>query len=214
MKYKFDLSTFNFKELKESGSFFVDKSLFIKEVIEENSKIVLIPRPRRFGKSLNFSMLKYFFDMKEKSANLFKGLEISNEKECLEHMNKYPVVLISMKDAAVPNWNLSKKGLKVTMSEIYRDYREEVMDVLDESERKYCGCIMNEEATDGDLVFSLSKLTKHLERKHDEKVWRRSKGECNKNCNRFCRERSEIRSSRLRFIYFCSIIIDKGSSKC
>mgnify|MGYP001245260221 CR=1 FL=1 len=148
----------------------MDKSLFIKEVIEENSKIVLIPRPRRFGKSLNFSMLKYFFDMKEKSANLFKSLEISNEKECLEHMNKYPVVLISMKDAAVPNWNLSKKGLKVTMSEIYRDYREELMDVLDESEKKYYGCIMNEEATDEDLVFSLSKLTKYLERKHDKKV--------------------------------------------
>ena len=170
MKYKFDVSTSDFKELKESESFFVDKSLFIKEVIEENSKIVLIPRPRRFGKSLNFSMLKYFFDMKEKSANLFKGLEISNEKECLEHMNKYPVVLISMKDAAVPNWNLSKKGLKVTMSEIYRDYKEELMDVLDKSEKKYYGCIMNEEATDEDLVFSLSKLTKYLERKHGEKV--------------------------------------------
>ena len=54
-------------------------------------------------------MLKYFFDMKEKSANLFKGLEISNEKECLEHMNKYPVVLISMKDASVSNWNLQKR---------------------------------------------------------------------------------------------------------
>ena len=200
MKYKFDLSTFDFKELKENESFFVDKSLFIKEVIEENSKIVLIPRPRRFGKSLNFSMLKYFFDIKEESRELFEGLKISKEQECLEHMNKYPVVLISMKDASVPNWNLSKKGLKVTMSEIYRDYREEVMDVLDESERKYCGCIMNEEATDGDLVFSLSKLTKHLERKHDEKVWRRSKGECNKNCNRFCGKRSEIRNSRLRII--------------
>ena len=58
----------------------------------------------------------------------------------------------------------------MTMSEIYRDYREEVMDVLDESEKKYYGCIMNEEATDEDLVFSLSKLTKYLERKHGEKV--------------------------------------------
>ena len=56
------------------------------------------------------------------------------------------------------------------MSEIYRDYREEVMDVLDESEKKYYGCIMSEEATDEDLAFSLSKLTKYLERKHGEKV--------------------------------------------
>ena len=200
MKYNFNFGTSDFKKLIENKNFFVDKSLFIKEVINENSDVILIPRPRRFGKSLNFSMLKYFFDIKEESKELFERLKIGKEKECLKHMNKYPVVLISLKDAAVSNWNLSKKGLKVTMSEIYRDYREEVMDVLDESERKYCGCIMNEEATDGDLVFSLSKLTKHLERKHDEKVWRRSKGECNKNCNRFCGKRSEIRNSRLRII--------------
>ena len=214
MKYNFNFGTSDFKKLIENNNSFVDKSLFIKEVINEISDVILIPRPRRFGKSLNFSMLKCFFDIKEESKEFFEGLKISKEKECLKQMNKYPVVLISMKDASVPNWNLSKKGLKVTMSEIYRDYREEVMDVLDESERKYCGCIMNEEATDGDLVFSLSKLTKHLERKHDEKVWRRSKGECNKNCNRFCRKGSEIRNSRLRIIYFYSIIIDKGSSKC
>ena len=170
MKYNFNLGTSDFKKLIENNDFFVDKSLFIKEVINESSDVILIPRPRRFGKSLNFSMLKYFFDIKEESRELFEGLKISKEQECLEHMNKYPVVLISMKDASVPNWNLSKKGLKVTMSEIYRDYREEVMDVLDESEKKYYGCIMNEEATDEDLAFSLSKLTKYLERKHGEKV--------------------------------------------
>ena len=170
MKYNFNLGTSDFKKLIENNNFFVDKSLFIKEVINESSDVLLIPRPRRFGKSLNFSMLRYFFDIKEESRELFEGLKISKEQEYMEHMNKYPVVLISMKDASVPNWNLSKKGLKVTMSEIYRDYREELMDVLDESEKKYYGCIVNEEATDEDLAFSLSKLTKYLERKHDKKV--------------------------------------------
>ena len=137
MKHKISLGKSNFKRIIENKSFFVDKSLFVKEVIEEGSEVVLITRPRRFGKSLNFSMLKYFFDIKEESKELFERLKIGKEKECLKHMNKYPVVLISLKDAAVSNWNLSKKGLKVTMSEIYRDYREEVMDVLDESEKKY-----------------------------------------------------------------------------
>ena len=170
MKYNFNLGTSDFKKLIENNNFFVDKSLFIKEVINESSDVLLIPRPRRFGKSLNFSMLRYFFDIKEESRELFEGLKISKEQEYMEHMNKYPVVLISMKDASVPNWNLSKKGLKVTMSEVYRDYREELMDVLDESEKKYYRCIMSEEATDEDLVFSLSKLTKYLERKHGEKV--------------------------------------------
>ena len=109
MKYKISFGTSDFREIVGNHNFFVDKSLFIKELLEENAKVILIPRPRRFGKSLNFSMLKYFFDMKEDSFNLFKDLKISKEQECMEHMNKYPVVLISMKDASVSNWNLQKR---------------------------------------------------------------------------------------------------------
>ena len=58
---KVPISTDNFKELREKNYYFIDKSLFIKEVIECNSEVILIPRPRRFGKSINISMLKYFF---------------------------------------------------------------------------------------------------------------------------------------------------------
>ena len=109
MKYNFNFGTSDFKKLIENNNSFVDKSLFIKEVINESSDVLSIPRPRRFGKSLNFSMLRYFFDIKEESRELFEGLKISKEQECLEHMNKYPVVLISMKDASVSNWNLQKR---------------------------------------------------------------------------------------------------------
>ena len=63
MKYNFNFGTSDFKKLIENNNFFVDKSLFIKEVINESSDVLLIPRPRRFGKSLNFSMLRYFFDI-------------------------------------------------------------------------------------------------------------------------------------------------------
>tara|TARA_B100000609_G_scaffold4985_1_gene3892 strand:- start:688 stop:978 length:291 start_codon:yes stop_codon:yes gene_type:complete len=94
MKYNFNFSTYDFKKLIENNNSFVDKSLFIKEVINESSDVILIPRPRRFGKSLNFSMLKYFFDIKEESRELFEGLKISKEQKCLEHMNKYPVLTL------------------------------------------------------------------------------------------------------------------------
>ena len=136
MKYKFDVSTSDFKELKESESFFVDKSLFIKEVIEENSKIVLIPRPRRFGKSLNFSMLKYFFDIKEESRELFKGLKISKEEECMEHMNKYPVLEMDFKGIRGISWESIVKGIKQRIGKIYKKHEEEIWDVLTSDEKE------------------------------------------------------------------------------
>jgi len=64
------------KKLIESNCYFIDKSLLIREFIENSSEIMLIPRPRRFGKTLNMSMIKYFFDIREESKNLFDGLKI------------------------------------------------------------------------------------------------------------------------------------------
>ena len=113
MKHKVSLGKSNFKGMIENKNFYIDKSLFVKEVIEEGSEVVLITRPRRFGKSLNFSMLKYFFDIKEDSRELFKGLKISREKESLMHMNKYPVLEIDFKGIGGDNWEEKKDDLKI-----------------------------------------------------------------------------------------------------
>ena len=74
---KIQVGTSDFKKLIEGNNYFVDKSLLIKEFIENGADIILTPRPRRFGKTLNLSMLKYFFDIrtKEETKNLFKGLK-------------------------------------------------------------------------------------------------------------------------------------------
>ena len=69
------LGTEDFKELIESNSLFIDKTLFIKELIDNTSKAVCFPRPRRFGKSLNISMVKYYFSLEYKDNTLFKGLK-------------------------------------------------------------------------------------------------------------------------------------------
>lgn len=73
------------------------KASFIKNVIEDGSKVILIPRPRRFGKSLNMSMLKYFFTNKnaEKNRELFNGLKIEEELEIMKLQGKYPLIYIS-----------------------------------------------------------------------------------------------------------------------
>ena len=170
MKYKFDVSTSDFKELKESESFFVDKSLFIKEVIEENSKIVLIPRPRRFGKSLNFSMLKYFFDIKEESKGLFEGLKISKEQECLKHMNEYPVLDITLKDSSGASWKETQNVLKLKIGKIYERFKENVWECLSENQREFYAEIERRKADISYLQESLLSLIEYLNKRYNKKV--------------------------------------------
>ena len=88
----------DFKELIEENYFFVDKTSFIKEVMQDGAKVILITRPRRFGKTLNLSMLHYFLQIKSEQ-NLFGNLTISKDEQfCSKHQNKYPVIFVSFKD--------------------------------------------------------------------------------------------------------------------
>ena len=88
----------NFGEIRTMGLYYVDKTLFIKTLLENWGKVKLFTRPRRFGKTLNISMLKHFFEI-GCDLTLFDGLEISKEKElCEKYMGKYPVISISLKD--------------------------------------------------------------------------------------------------------------------
>lgn len=97
MMKKIPIGIENFKELIKIDYYFVDKSLLIEDVMDE--KIVLYIRPRRFGKTLNMSMLNYFFNIKEKeNAYLFDDLKISQNKEALKHQNRYPVTSMTLKD--------------------------------------------------------------------------------------------------------------------
>ena len=148
MKHKVSLGKSNFKGMIENKNFYIDKSLFVKEVIEEGSEVVLITRPRRFGKSLNFSMLKYFFDIKEDSRELFEDLKISREKESLKHMNKYPVVDMTLKDVTGSSWGNTKDVLRVKMGKIYEKFKDDVWDCLTDKQKKIYTSIEEEEASE------------------------------------------------------------------
>ena len=89
MKKSIQVGTSDFREIIKENHYFVDKSLLIKEFIENAAKVILTPRPRRFGKTLNMSMLKYFFDIKKKDENkdLFRGLEIENGEKIMKMQN-------------------------------------------------------------------------------------------------------------------------------
>ena len=97
MEYKpLPIGTDDFKELIQKDYYYVDKTMFIKNVLEE--KVVLYTRPRRFGKTLNMSTLYYFFSIKQKeNAYLFNGLNIMKRRDAVEHLNKYPVLMISLR---------------------------------------------------------------------------------------------------------------------
>ncbi len=169
MKCKFAFGTSNFKEIIENNNFFVDKSLFIKKVIKD-TKVALITRPRRFGKSLNFSMLRYFFDINEDSSSLFKGLNISKEKDCLEHMNKYPVVELDFKAILGNNWHDIYNGIKRRIGTVYKKHQNSVWDILSTVEKKeYLQIIDGKEDFSG-LSESILNLTRYLEAKYKEKV--------------------------------------------
>ena len=87
----------NFKEMIDDQYYYIDKTELINDVM--NEKLVLYTRPRRFGKTLNMSMLYYFFSHKEKdNAYLFDGLNVSKDKETMLHQNQYPVIFMTLKD--------------------------------------------------------------------------------------------------------------------
>ena len=100
---KLPLGISDFKELREENYYYVDKSLFIKEVIDRDGKVILLPRPRRFGKTLNLSMLRYFFEARQESlAHLFTGLAIEAESEVMQQQGQYPVIFLTFKDCKEP----------------------------------------------------------------------------------------------------------------
>ncbi|WP_047267673.1 AAA family ATPase [Marinitoga sp. 1197] len=88
----------DFKTVIEDNAYYIDKSMLIKEIIT-GGRVILITRPRRFGKTLNISMLEYFFKNDEDNKHLFENLKIYEEKEIIEkHLNKYPVIYLTFKD--------------------------------------------------------------------------------------------------------------------
>ena len=87
----------DFRELRQARRYFVDKSQLIAEFWRDAAKVLLLPRPRRFGKSLNMSMLKYFFSCQHEGRELFQGLSIEQDAEIMAEQGKYPVIALSLK---------------------------------------------------------------------------------------------------------------------
>ena len=113
----------SFKELIDGEYYYVDKTLFIKDVCKE--KVALYTRPRRFGKTLNMNMLYYFFSLKQKeNAYLFDGLHITKDAEILRYQNQYPVIFITLKDMKQVSFENQKAMFAILIQEIVRNNKE------------------------------------------------------------------------------------------
>ena len=117
MQTRLPLGIENFKRIRTEGYYYVDKTGFIRDLLQNMAYVNLFTRPRRFGKTLNMSMLKYFFEAGCDSA-LFDGLEISKEKElCEEYMGKFPVISVSLKEVAGENFDTAKRILRSVLGD-------------------------------------------------------------------------------------------------
>jgi len=122
MPKKLPIGTSDFKTIIADNRYFVDKSLFIKDVVD-GPDILLFTRPRRFGKTLNLTMLKYFYDIREDNTKLFDELQISSEENIMTKQGKHPVIYISFKDIKYNTWEQCRNDMHSLMSGLFDDYR-------------------------------------------------------------------------------------------
>ena len=123
-KVKLPVGISDFKDVIENNYYYFDKTKFIENILEDGSKVKLFTRPRRFGKTLNISMLKYFFNVKNKYENkkLFENLEIS-KSEYFEKQGNYPVISILFRNYEEENWENGFKAIKGIVKRLYSDYK-------------------------------------------------------------------------------------------
>jgi len=168
-----DLGNSDFKSIIENNNYFVDKSLLIKEVIKAQKQVILLPRPRRFGKTLNLSMLNYFFDINQTNKeNLFLKLNIwQTENEIKEKYAKYPVIYLSFKDAKDKSWDNTYKFIVNEVINLYskHDYLLEE-NVLKPHEKTTYNKILYSQTDSVDFAESLKRLSEYLFRYHNQKV--------------------------------------------
>ena len=159
----------NFERIIKDGYYYVDKSLLIEKILENRTPVTLFTRPRRFGKTLNMSMIKYFFDVKNKDENktLFENLKISDSKYMSEQ-GKYPVIFISLKDLKADTWEMCRLEIKKVISKLYREFQY-ITDKMDEDDKEIYNSIKNRK-NDIDLNTSLELLSDFLCEYYGKKV--------------------------------------------
>ncbi|MDM8559760.1 AAA family ATPase [Candidatus Parabeggiatoa sp. HSG14] len=171
MSHKLPIGLSDFKEVREENYYYVDKSLFIQEVINRSSKVLLLPRPRRFGKTLNLSMLRYFLEKREKSlAPLFKGLAIEQDTDIMQHQGQYPVIFLTFKSCKSSNIEACLSEIRRLLKELYLEHKVSIYPKLSASEQKDYDIIIERQGEISDWQSALSFLMRLFHQQTGKRV--------------------------------------------
>ena len=159
----------DFERIINEAYYYVDKTLLIEELLINRAPVTLFTRPRRFGKTLNMSMLKYFFDVKNKEENkkLFENLKIYNS-EYMSEQGKYPVIFVSLKDLKGNTWEECLNRLKLFIFDLYVEF-EYIREKMNEWDKRKFEKVLYEKE-DADYIMSLKFLADSLYKYYGEKV--------------------------------------------
>ncbi|MDM8516789.1 AAA family ATPase [Desulfobacterales bacterium HSG16] len=171
-KQSLPIGVSDFKKLRTKNFYYIDKTDFIREIIETAAEVILLPRPRRFGKTLNLDMLKVFFEKIGKdNKKLFQGLSIEKQNCFDTHQGKYPVIFMTLKDLKHTNWKECFQNLKTIVYDEYARHRYLLDgDMLFPEEKTRFQKILNGRSGMADCANSLKYLSKFLHRYHNSPV--------------------------------------------
>lgn len=163
----------DFKMLRTRNNYYIDKSLYIKDIIDNQSSVILVTRPRRFGKTLNMSMLKYYFDCTAKNnEELFVGLKImEQEEQYTSKLGAYPCIYMTLKDVNDTNYEKMLLNLKTAVVEMYQEHRYLLdSDKIYPEEKEQIKEILWCKEDENTLKNSVRQLSKYLNRHYDKPV--------------------------------------------
>ena len=173
MRKAIPLGVVDYETLKNQNYFFIDKSMMIYDFLMRKSTVTLITRPRRFGKTINMSMMSSFFDITKDSKEIFKDTKIV-ETEYISEMNQYPTVFISFANAKNDKWNVVKE-IKLQLRKEYDRYAhvfEQKMTVFEQNEYESLvqGLMTKNDGILDNIIDALSFLMERLEKYYHKKV--------------------------------------------
>lgn len=167
----------DFGKIREKDYYFVDKTDFIRQLIDGHSDVTLITRPRRFGKTLTLSMLEWFFSIEKSNLAkpLFTGLAIEKAgSSYMQEQGRYPVIFLSLKDIKNPSWHTWPRMLEFIrfyFAQVYAKYQYlSDSDKVDENSKRLFQRIVHGEATEDELTYSLTALMNMMHAHYGKKV--------------------------------------------
>ncbi len=173
MDFKVGVGKSDFRDMREAGNYYVDKTEILYELVHDTDNAVsLFTRPRRFGKTLMMSMMENFFNIRKDSKEIFKGLVITEHKEfCDTWMNQYPVLFVSFKDAEADNFEDAYSMLKTQIAELCKNI-DDISEhkAINDADRQIFHRLMENNATKTEIKFSLKTLMRIMHTVYGKKV--------------------------------------------